>query len=183
MKNFGFVEYDEVAEAGTNGKMNEICAVQGLTSLESLDEFVATNRRNYEQYAEELRDVPGVDPIIYDENEENNYQYVVLEVDEAETGLSRDDLVQVLWAENVLARRYFYPGCHRMEPYRSRRPRAELPVTEDLTERLVTLPTGTAVGPPEVSGICEVIRTAASSGAGIRRRLAVRLETGVQGYG
>ena len=33
--------------------------------------------------------------------------------------LSRDELQRVLWAENVLARRYFFPGCHRMEPYRS----------------------------------------------------------------
>ena len=51
--------------------------------------------------------------------ERTNYQYIVLEVDELETGLTRDELVQVLIAENVLARRYFYPGCHRMEPYRS----------------------------------------------------------------
>ena len=183
MKNFGFVEYDEVAEAGTNGKMNEVCAAQGLTSLESLDEFVAINRRNYEQYAEELRDVPGVEPILYNPAEKNNYQYVVLEIEEAKYGIGRDDLVQVLWAENVLARRYFYPGCHRMEPYRSREPRAELPVTERLAGRLVTLPTGTAVGQREVSDICEILRVAVSSGADIKQRLAKRLEAGNQSYG
>ena len=41
-------------------------------------------------------------------------------------GISRDELVQILQAENVLARRYFYPGCHRMEPYRSYYPHARL---------------------------------------------------------
>ena len=40
-------------------------------------------------------------------------------------GRVRDDLVAALHAENVLARRYFYPGCHRLEPYR--RGRAEPP--------------------------------------------------------
>ncbi len=170
IKNFGFVEYDEVAEAGTNGKMNEVCAAQGLTSLESLDSFVSANRRNYETYRRELADLPGVRLTAYDGNEDNNYQYVVLEIDEA-AGIGRDDLIQVLWAENVLARRYFYPGCHRMEPYRSRRPRAALPVTEDLAERLVTLPTGTSVGPEEVRGICAIIRDAVRIGAEIRQSL------------
>ena len=122
MKNFGFSGYDQVTELGVNGKMNEFSAAMGLTSLESLDEFVAVNRRNYEHYRDSLRDVPGIRLADYDEGESNNYQYVVLEVDEEEAGIRRDDLVEVLWAENVVARRYFYPGCHRMEPYHSEGP-------------------------------------------------------------
>ncbi len=39
-------------------------------------------------------------------------------------------LVRVLHAENVLARRYFYPGCHEMEPYRSYFPHAGLVLPE-----------------------------------------------------
>ena len=40
-------------------------------------------------------------------------------------------MLAVLHAENVLARRYFYPGCHRMEPYGSEEPGVceRLPVT------------------------------------------------------
>ena len=57
--------------------------------------------------------------------------------------------MRVLWDENVLARRYFYPGCHRMEPYRSTWPDEGrwLPETERLAARVLQLPTGTAVGP------------------------------------
>ena len=40
--------------------------------------------------------------------------------------LDRDQLVAVLRAENVLARKYFWPGCHRMEPYASLFPHASL---------------------------------------------------------
>lgn len=176
MKNFGFSGYDQVTELGTNGKMNEISAAMGLTSLESLDEFVETNRRNYHRYQEELRDLPGVHLASYDEREANNYQYVVLVVDEETTGIGRDDLVQVLWAENVLVRRYFYPGCHRMEPYLSEDPDAGLtvPVTELLAERLLILPTGTAAGSEEISGICEIIRAAIHEGHETRRRLAAK---------
>ena len=180
MKNFGFSGYDQVTELGVNGKMNEFSAAMGLTSLESLDEFVAVNRRNHEQYREELADVPGVHLATYDEAEMNNYQYVVLEVEDEETGIGRDDLVEVLWAENVIARRYFYPGCHRMEPYLSENPEAglALPVTEELSGRLVVLPTGTAVGPEEVGGICDVISTAVAHGPDVSQRLAREAKKG-----
>jgi dTDP-4-amino-4,6-dideoxygalactose transaminase len=47
--------------------------------------------------------------IEYDEVEKNNYQYIILEIDEKLAGISRDLIVKILHAENVLARRYFYP--------------------------------------------------------------------------
>lgn len=176
MENFGFAGPDNVVSSGTNGKMHEVSAAMGLTSLESMDEFVAINRANYERYREALEDVPGARLMEYDESEECNYQYLVVEIDEATTGIGRDELVSLLHAENVIARRYFYPGCHRMEPYRSSHPRAgsELPVTEALSERLLTLPTGTTVTPEKISKICEVIDTAVSNGPEVRLRLSNR---------
>lgn len=179
MKNFGFADYDYVSYIGTNGKMNELSAAMGLTSLESLDEFVAVNRRNYEQYSQELKSVPGVRLMPYEEAENPNYQYVVLEIDEAATKISRDEMVQILWAENVMARRYFYPGCHRMEPYRSYYPHAGLmlPETERLAGRVLILPTGTAIGHDDVENICGVIRMVINSGARIAARLRGSEET------
>ncbi|HVM48660.1 MAG TPA: DegT/DnrJ/EryC1/StrS family aminotransferase, partial [Candidatus Acidoferrum sp.] len=123
MKNFGFQGYDNVVCIGTNGKMTEVCAAMGLTELESMDGFVGANRRNYQAYRSGLEGIPGVTLVSYDEMERCNFHYIVLEVDEA-AGLERDLLVQALHAENVLARRYFFPGCHRMEPYLSCFPQA-----------------------------------------------------------
>ena len=179
MKNFGFSGYDEVSYVGTNGKMTEVSAAMGLTSLESLDEFVAVNLSNYGHYREGLRGAQGVSLLEYDESERLNYQYVVVEVDEAGAGLTRDELVRLLWAENVFARRYFHPGCHRMEPYRSYYPQAglALPVTERLAARVMTRPTGTAVQPEQIAAICQVIRMAAAHGADIRGRLTPRQTT------
>ena len=99
--------------------MTEVSAAMGLTSMESMDEFIAVNAANYRHYRDGLRGVPGLRLVGYDEREKSSYQYVIIEIDEAEAGLSRDQLVSVLHAERVLARRYFYPGVHRMEPYRS----------------------------------------------------------------
>ena len=57
MRNFGFSGYDNVIYIGTNGKMTEVCAAMGLTSLESIKQFVETNRRNHDAYRRELTGV------------------------------------------------------------------------------------------------------------------------------
>jgi dTDP-4-amino-4,6-dideoxygalactose transaminase len=173
MKNFGFAGYDNVIYIGTNGKMTEVAAAMGLTSLESMDEFIATNRRNYELYREELRDVPGIRMVTYDGAERYNYQYIVVEVDEVVAHVGRDALVRLLWAENVMARRYFHPGCHRMEPYRSYYPHAGLllPHTERLCDRVLLLPNGTALRDEEVRTVCQLVRLGVRHGSEARLRL------------
>ena len=172
MRNFGFVGYDNVIDLGTNGKMSEISAAMGLVNLRSLDEFTSANQRNYRQYREEIKTIPGLSIIQFDENERCNYQYIVLEVDPLSTGLSRDDLLETLQAENILARRYFWPGCHRMEPYRSLFPEAatSLPHTEQVAERVLVLPTGTTIGEQEIATICDILRAACAHADEIRRR-------------
>lgn len=175
IKNFGFAGLDNVIYIGTNGKMNEMAAAMGLTSLESLEEFIAINYRNYKLY-QQLADVQGIDPLTFDESERCNFQSAVLEIDEAVTHVSRDQLQEILWMENVLVRRYFYPGCHRMEPYRSYFPHAGLllPNTERLAARVLSLPTGTAIGPDETSKICQIIRLVVAHGDEVRERLLHR---------
>jgi len=173
MRNFGFAGLDNVISVGTNGKMSEISAAMGLTSLESLDEFIGINRRNYLAFQRGLANIPGVKMIEYDPTEKNNFQYIVIEVDENETNIKRDLVVEILRAENILVRRYFYPGCHQMEPYRSLYPPQtglSLLETEKLVLKVIQLPTGTAVGEQEVAEICDLIRFIVDNGKEISKR-------------
>jgi len=174
MKNFGFAGYDNVIHIGTNGKMPEISAAMGLTSLESMHEFIATNQQNYKLYGEELAGLRGIKLMAYDEDEACNYQYIVLEVDSSKTKITRDHLIQLLWAENVMARRYFHPGCHRMEPYRSYFPQAgqHLEITEAICERVLVLPNGTAVDHDQIRSICQIIRFAIENAPAVVARLS-----------
>jgi dTDP-4-amino-4,6-dideoxygalactose transaminase len=172
MINFGFSGYDCVDSIGTNAKMSEISAAMGLLSLGQIDALLRTNRLNHGKYLDVLQSLPGVTPIRYDEADAPNYQYVIVEVDEGAAGLSRDDLVAVLWAEQVFARRYFYPGCHRMEPYASEHRRdARLPNTEALCDRVLALPTGTAVDARSIEAIGAILRTALAQPEAVRRHL------------
>jgi dTDP-4-amino-4,6-dideoxygalactose transaminase len=175
MQNFGFAGFDRVIYIGTNGKMSEVCAAMGLTNLESLDEIIACNGSNYRAYRKHLDRIPGIRLMQYDARDRNNYQYVVVALDD-DAALSRDELVEVLHAENVIARRYFYPGVHRMEPYRSYFPHAHLllPVTEEICRNVMVLPTGPSVSEEVIGRICAVIHTALANAPAVRERLARR---------
>jgi dTDP-4-amino-4,6-dideoxygalactose transaminase len=166
MRNFGFSGEDCVAHLGTNGKMNEISAAMGLTLLEELDDLVGINEANYHAYARAIESVPGLTLMEYPSDGQYNYQHVVMMVDEDEAGLARDDVVDVLRAENVLARRYFYPGCHRMKPYAAMHEYASvnLPVTDDVAARVVVLPTGPQLTEDGISRIGGLLRRALDSG-------------------
>ena len=173
MRNFGFAGYDRVVSLGTNAKMNEVSAAMGLAGLESIEETVAHNRANFERYREGLGGLSGLDVMPHDSVEQNNHQYVVVEVDERQAGLSRDLLMRVLQAENVLVRRYFYPGCHKMEPYHTLDPTVGrgLPATEQVARRVLQLPTGTGVGGREIDGVAALMRLALDNSSTLRRRL------------
>ena len=174
MKNFGFGPgYDNVVYVGTNGKMNEMSAAMGVTGLESIDDFITANYQNYQQYQAGLANLPGVRLVTYNETEHNNYQYIVVEIDAEKAGISRNEIVQILHAENVLARRYFYPACHRMEPYRSYFPNVDLllPETEKLTQRVMALPTGMAVTTDDIQKICQIIRFVVENSLAVREFL------------
>ena len=145
-----------------------------LTSLDAAADIVAVNRRNLQLYGDGLQDLTGISLLAPDDRGENNAQHVVLRVGLDASPISRDRLNDVLNAENVLARRYFYPGCHRMAPYSQRAVVPQLPVTESLAEEVLVLPTGTAIGPGDIAAICELIGFAHREAAEITVRTPIR---------
>lgn len=162
IRNFGFEGFDTVVELGLNGKMNEISAAMGLTNLEAIDDITRINRRNYLAYRRALATCPGVSVMSYDPCERHNYQYVVIEVDPSICPETRDGIVAALHARGVIARKYFWPGCHRMEPYRTLQPDASqrLPETERVAARVIVLPTGQTVEEEDVLRVCRIIQEA-----------------------
>ncbi len=161
MRNFGFEDYDRAVHPGTNGKMPEICAAMGLTNLDAMQGVVDANRRNHQRYMAALADIPGIQVLDYDPRESSNFQYVIVEVDPA-FPVPRDEIVACLHAEGILARKYFWPGCHNMKPFRDLYPHAGLllPNTQRVADRVVVLPTGTTLpeeAPDIVGGILRVL--------------------------
>ncbi|MGI9517092.1 MAG: DegT/DnrJ/EryC1/StrS family aminotransferase [Pirellulaceae bacterium] len=160
MKNFGFAGPDNVAMLGTNAKMTEICAAMGISVFARLDQILECNRTNYELYKTSLQAISGLRFFTYDHLEQTNWQYIVLEIDERDFGATRDDVFEFLNNHNVRARRYFYPGCHNMEPYCSENStQKHLDQTDWLCKRALCLPTGSAVTPKDVERICDLLKS------------------------
>ncbi|CAM3350503.1 DegT/DnrJ/EryC1/StrS family aminotransferase [Kibdelosporangium persicum] len=171
MHNYGRGEGEYVSSIGTNAKMTEVAAAMGITSLENMPYLIDVNRERFEHYRAGLAGVPGVELRCPSRENTVNHQYIVFEVDEAEAGLSRDELVATLLAENVLARTHFHPGCHRTEPYvhdQATYAPLPLPHSEALSDRVVMLPTGTGITLTEVGQVCDIIRQAVAQAPAIR---------------
>jgi dTDP-4-amino-4,6-dideoxygalactose transaminase len=176
MKNFGFAGYDNVIYVGTNGKMDEFSSAMGLTNLESMERFIEINRFHYDTYRTELGSCPGLRLIDYPDCGRFNYQYIVVEASSSDCPLTCNELIAVLHAENVLARRYFYPGCHRMEPYRTEMPfsDATLPRTSRLCREILVLPTGSALSTDEIKVVCGLIRQALQEADAVREHIRAK---------
>jgi dTDP-4-amino-4,6-dideoxygalactose transaminase len=74
--------------------------------------------------------------------------------------MSRDEIVRRFHAENVLVRRYFWPGCHNMMPYRELFPFAGLKLsnTNMVANRVISMPTGPAVTNHEIEATIDLFR-------------------------
>jgi dTDP-4-amino-4,6-dideoxygalactose transaminase len=175
MRNFGFNGQDNVSYVGTNGKMNEASAAMGLVNLDYIDQFIEKNKSNHQLYSSRL--VPlGIPVYQYNQMNKCNFQYIVTEVDEEITDISRDLLVNILTAENIFARRYFSPGVHRQEPYKSYFPHVPMlvPMTEKICKQVMVLPTGTQVEIEDINNVCDVIEFVIRNAGEINKRLSSR---------
>jgi len=148
LNNFGFVGYDNIGDIGINSKMSEINAIQGLVMLRHYSDIIAHNKRNYLAYRTALAGAKELK--LLDHPDDSNYHYMVIETATAEL---RDRLAKQMAKHNVILRKYFYPGVHRMEPYRLAYPECDLPVTDRVSNCALCLPSGLHVSATEADSI------------------------------
>ena len=154
------------------GRFSEAQAALGLLSLEDFAKNCKSNRKKIGLYNEGLASVPGIRILSPAPGERNNCQYMVLEIEESAFGLNRDELVRVLKAENIHARRYFVPGMHRCVPYNNLFPQfvEALPITDSLCRKVMQLPSGQRVTDEHIGDICSLIHVIQKYATAIRER-------------
>lgn len=109
LKNFGITDEVTVVAPGINGKMDEMRSAYGLLNLKQVDQAIANRQKVANIYREALRPVPGI--TFFDDmpGVRHNYSYFPIFIDGEKFGMTRDELYYKMKAENILARRYFYP--------------------------------------------------------------------------
>jgi len=155
-----------------NARMSEAQAAIALMSLEDYPVNQKNNETLYRLYETRLAKIPGLHLVKPTGVSFSNYQYLVCTMDEREFGLSRDLLIDLLKAENVVARRYFYPGVHRSVPYMQELPQYlnRLPNTDKLCSTCIQFPIGALVDAQGVERICDILKSAHLASEEIRSR-------------
>lgn len=156
LRNFGFTSQEECECVAMNTKMNEFQAAMGLCNLNYINEDIEKRKNIVQKYQEELNDIDGIDFWVPQNNVKPNYIYFPIMIDKDRYGIGRDELVDILKENNILARKYFYPITSEFSCYKEYK--GNTPVAKEISEKVLTLPLYSDLSLEEVEVICNIIR-------------------------
>lgn len=156
-KNFGQHTPEDVLYAAGNGKMSEFQAAMGLCNLRHLEAEIAKRGAAVARYRERLGNVPGIKLAPVQEGVTPNYAYFPVVFDGYKQ--TRDEIFEKLKAEDIVARKYFFPLTNAFACY-SHLPTAgedKTPVAKYYAHRVLTLPLYADLTIADVDRICDII--------------------------
>ena len=155
LKNFGITGPESVEYVGGNAKMNEFQAAMGICNLRHVDKEILKRKAVVERYRERLENIEGIKLSIIQEGVKSNYAYFPVVFDNYK--YTRDELFEKLGAENIVARKYFYPLINDFECYRDKYSSNETPVAKYIADRVLCLPLYADLELEVVDRICDII--------------------------
>jgi perosamine synthetase len=140
---------------GFNYRMTNLQAAVGLAQMERIGVFLENRECVVKRYNARLGRLRG---IILPPSEAwayNIYWLYSIVIDEAEAGITRDELAAKLAERGIETRPFFYP-VHVQPPY-LKYAKGEFPVTDWLSARGLSLPTANDIRLEDVERVCEAI--------------------------
>lgn len=169
-RTFGFSGQDTISVPdGINAKLCEFHAAMALANLDQLPETIAQNEARYRVYQRRLPALNGIRLLTFDESQKTSFKNIVLEVQDG-WPTTRDELVKILNAEGILARAYYDPPLHR-KPMRYAYVEADLPATDDLSQRFILMPCGSHVSEFDIETVLDLLEFLQLHGTVVRQRL------------
>jgi dTDP-4-amino-4,6-dideoxygalactose transaminase len=159
-RNYGDAGNYDPEILGVNARMSEMHAAMALRGLVGLDARIERRNEIQRRYERNLRDVAGLRFQEVSAGGRSTFKDLSVIVDEKEFGHARDWLVELLHVENIGARKYFSPPVHRQKLYRAMWDGRALPVTDLVSDGVVSLPIYSSLTDESVDKVCEVIRRA-----------------------
>ncbi len=155
IKNFGITGPESVEYVGGNAKMNEFQAAMGICNLRHIEGEIAKRKIVVERYIKQLSGVSGIRLCKPQTGVKSNYAYFPVVLDGYK--MSRDAVFEKLKAENIYARKYFYPLTNSFECYKGRFDVDATPVAKEIADRVLTLPLYADLALDDVDKICDII--------------------------
>jgi perosamine synthetase len=155
---FGSSGSGEYRALGNNFRMADVVAAVGVGQLERVDELIENRRRVAREYADRLAGIDGVEPMSDPPSGRHVYQlYTVTFTPE----IDRDSVVETLADRGIASKIYFEP-VHRSAYYRETYEKSvdHLSVTEELSERVLSLPMHPELSTEEIERVTDVLGVA-----------------------
>jgi len=154
---FTSIKSGDYVMLGYNWRMSNITAALGVTQLEKLDRLIEMRRRNAAYMSKNLSDVGEIEAPNPPEGVFHVYQMYTVRVRGGEK--VRDGLRDHLAAKGVMTKVYFSP-VHLTHFYREKCgfTGGELPVTEELSSKVLTLPMYASLTKDEMDYVVDSVR-------------------------
>lgn len=140
---------------GLNARMAEANAIIAAKGADYLEEYAIHRNLVAQTYREGLAELPGLVFQKIRENSRSSYKDFSMLVNE-DFGISRDILSKNLVAERVANRAYFCPAGHELSCYKEYG-EAKLPVTEEISRKIISLPISSDMDLEDVKKVCQII--------------------------
>lgn len=164
LKNFGIHGPEEVNAVGANAKMNEFCAAMGICNLRHVDAEIAKRKKVVERYREKLSDFDGLQLNCVQPDVKSNYAYFPIIIDEKQFGATREDVFDALAADDIHARKYFYPLTNTFDCFHGKYNVDNTPVALHISRRVLTLPLYADLPLEEVDRIAGIVKKTRGTG-------------------
>lgn len=155
IKNFGIIGPESVEYVGGNAKMSEFQAAMGICNLRHVEGEIDKRKEVVERYIVRLNNINGIKLCNPQAGVKKNYAYFPVVFDGYK--LNRDEVFENLKAENIFARKYFYPLTNSFECYKEKFDAYKTPVAKYIAERVLTLPLYGGLDLKDVDRICDII--------------------------
>jgi dTDP-4-amino-4,6-dideoxygalactose transaminase len=155
-----------------NGRMSEAQAAVALFNLDHYSEYQQRNERVFGMLRIGLAGITGLEVRVPSGVSHSNYQNLICLMDEAAFGMRRDDLWQILRAENLLAGKGFHPLPHRTFAHSRASQASDLSHTEHYCARTIELPMNQALTEPDVARLIDLLGSIQQNAGVIGQRLA-----------
>jgi len=172
MRNYGIAQNYDAHFPGLNGKMSELHAIVGIHNLARLDALLAARTSKAAYYAARVHERTPFRVMQAPAGTLSTYKDFTIELPEAFKA-RRPDLIRLLADRGVETRAYFYPPIHEQQFFRGYADRP-LPVTEDLSRRVLTLPFSSTISEAEMDAVADALADAVPALAAGDSRLEVR---------
>lgn len=147
----------EHSELGYNYRMSNVLAAIGRGQLQVLGERVDAKRKIFQKYFDELHDLPGIDFMPEPSSGRSTRWLTCLTIDPVKANIDRDAVIKALEAENIESRPTWKP-MHLQPLYKG----YEIiggTVSEEIFEKGLCLPSGTAMTGEEFERVVSIIRS------------------------